>query len=329
MEFKRLRKLRNYLEEAFVKNHIEASIEAYEAVIELENQGFVFDENVYEKEFDNLRRYLGEHRLPLPFQLRYENSLRKNLSTLEKFGFSKKEILGKLKENPNLLTAADDLELLSNFTGLSEDICDNILTKAENQTAQWRQDIRQSNLNYITQTIDYKPPQLNLEAYDQPRSRIQKQLYEESRRLILKNINTYINLVESGKASPENIELTTVGFPLIFAGYGGYLFDAPILPPNVLYNMMKANRDFLANTYALGRIQDNDKSKELDVLTACALLQCSPQALEIISNNVQHTYYDFAISLNFHNEETRKVYTGIIQSELAAAQTQEKTAELQ
>lgn len=311
MEFKRLRKLRNYLEGAFLKNHIEAAIEAFEATNELENQGFLFDENDYREELNALRKEALVHAMP-SYSINPKNTLWKNIDCLEgKFGFSAKEILGKLKENPNILTAADDLELLSKFTGLDEQACDKILTNAKNATATWQEDIKQSNLNYITQANDHNPPQLNIEAYKQPRTRSETRKYEEQRRFTLKNIDTFIELVESGKANPEDIDFWLVGF------HTSRLVSDAVLPSDVLYNMMKANRDMLANISALKSL-NRDKSRELDNFLDCAMLQCSPQALENISNNVQKSF-----------EEKNQTYTSCFQTELAAAKAQEQSAEMQ
>ena len=322
MEFKNLRKIKNYLEATSTKIEIEAALEQLEANI---NDGY------YESLHDAV---IGRHLTELlDTNHNSFSSPSKKITVLLSMGFDSKQVLSKLKENPQILTATDELELLKNFTGLDEKTCDKILTNANNAKNAILQEKQQANwANIAQQTVDATPAQLNLNFYE-PQSIKEKLTYEIKKRSTEKKIEALIELIESGKADINDLRADmdgSLGIGLMLPGQIVGRTGTLAMPNNILLKILKENKENLAllqaqfETIRLNPSLTNEALnffyQQFDTMNACLLLQCTPESLQNLQAldpaNLNQT--DYAIA--FAQE---------MQAGLAAAQTQEKTAELQ
>ena len=247
----------------------------------------------------------------------------KNIDCLEeKFGFSAKEILDKLKSytGKRLLTAADDVELLSEFTGLDEQTCDRILTNVK--TSQRLTDFRQSNWEYVTQHIDHNPPQqidesfyLNTEGEPILNSKGNEHEYQRKKVETEKELVTFIKAVESGKAKVSDIT-RVAALPGEFTAAGSALS----LPYDVLFNMLKANTEIISHMYALWGMDCLYKEKVLYLLDfiPCTMLHCSLENWQAMKQERGDKHID-----------ANSIYREQVQAGVAAAKAQEQSAEMQ
>ena len=301
------KEIKRSIKSFFSKTDFESAVTVIEAKLNSQELNYTDKYNYQDAILELVNAYS-----PLSLKQDSKLSYQKNLDKLKEFGFNEEFLYQKIKANPKILEAEDEVELLSQALNLTNNQAEKIIETKNTKIHALDTFVQQERLNFLQNNGFLKENQPStiwkkeeLDAIFTPNSLVDNLRFEWHKLAETKKINKMLKLVDSNKMSIAEMRTILAETSYIIPSDYSSQTSTFSLPDKVLLHIIKSNATTLVDIYARQLTLADQFNKDYRLLsldsqagaifdklyfaTESILLKCSPE----MCRNAEEIFYGF------------------------------------